>query len=267
MAQNNNWFETSEDLIMPLPLTEQQVDEVVDTQALTQEAIASSIVQSLLPGLNLPGSSNITVIPIIPGITLFGYIRFLNASPAQSDVDIYVNGRKVASNLLYRGFTEYLKVFPGWYRVAVFPAGKRTNPLTVANIQLRSNQIYTAALIGLDTFELQVLNDTRRVLNPNRAYVRFAQLSPNAPQMDAYWDDALVVSELDYQDVSRYLAATPGSHNLKMRDTLSGAVILEDPDITVQGGKAYTIYVVGDIYDRTGLQVIIPLEGTSYLEF
>ena len=182
-------------------------------------------------------------------------------------MDIYVNGRKVASNLLYRGFTEYLKVFPGWYRVAVFPAGKRTNPLNVTNIQLRSNQIYTAALIGLDTFELQVLNDTRRVLNPNRAYVRFAQLSPNAPQMDAYWEDALVVSELDYQDVSRYLAATPGSHNLKMRDTLSGAVILEDPDITVQGGKAYTIYVVGDIYDRTGLQVIIPLEGTSYLEF
>ena len=267
MAQNNNWFETSEDLIMPLPLTEQQVDEVVDTQALTQEAIGNSIVQSLLPGLNLPVSSNITVIPIIPGITLFGYIRFLNASPAQSDVDIYVNGRRVASNLLYRGFTEYLKVFPGWYRVAVFPAGKRTNPLTVMNIQLRSNQIYTAALIGLDTFELQVLNDTRRVLNPNRAYVRFAQLSPNAPQMDAYWDDALVASELDYQDVSRYLAVTPGSHNLKMRDTLSGAVILEDPDITVQGGKAYTIYVVGDIYDRTGLQVIIPLEGTGYLEF
>ncbi len=268
MAQNNNWFETSEDLLMPLPLTDTQIDEVVDEEALTEESVNSDISRRIYPSLNLPNNMNITVIPIIPGITLFGYIRFFNASPGEQRVDVYVNGRKIATSLLYRDFTEYMKVFPGWYRVAVFAAGTRTNPLTVTNIQVLPNQIYTAALIGLtDETDLQVINDTRRVLNPNRAYVRFVQLSPNAPQMDAYWDDALVVSELDYQDVSRYLATSPGTHNLKMRDTLSGANLVEHPNIELEGGKAYTIYVVGDLYDRTGLQIIIPLEGTTYLQF
>lgn len=268
MAQNQNWFETNEDLIMPLPLTEEEIDEAVDTEALTEENMNGGINRLLYPSLNLPENTNVTVIPIIPGITLFGYLRFFNASPAATDVDIYVNGRRVASNLYYRAFTDYLKVFPGWYRVAVFSAGTTTDPLTVTNIQILPNQIYTAALIGLSGENaLQVINDSRRVLNPDRAYVRFAQLSPNAPQMDAYWDDALVASELDYQDVSRYLAATPGTHNLKMRDTLSGANLVEDPEVALEGGKAYTIYIVGDLYDRTGLQVIIPLEGTAYLQF
>ena len=99
------------------------------------------------------------------------------------------------------------------------------------------------------------------------AYVRFVQLSANAPQMDVYLDDSLILADLNYREVSRYLAVTPGDHNLKLRDYYSGAVLLEDPLVSLQGGKAYTIYVVGDMTDRVGLQVIIPLEGASYLTF
>ena len=85
--------------------------------------------------------------------------------------------------------------------------------------------------------------------------------------MDAYWDDALVVSDLNYEDISRYMTAVPGSHNLKMRDSLSGANLVEHPDVQVEGGKAYTIYIVGDMNDRTGLQILVPLEGATYLNF
>lgn len=273
MANGNNHmnYETSEDLLLPLPLTDEDLDELEDfgEESLTEERIQrmQEMTERRFPGINLP-NTNVTVIPIIPGITLFGYIRFFNASPAEQRVDIYVNGRKVASNLLYREFTEYTKVLPGTYRVAVFAAGTRRNPLAVSRIRIQSNRIYTLAFIGLKgNTTTQLIDDTRRTLNGNRAYVRFVQLSPNAPTMDAYWDDSLVVSELNYQDVSRYLQTSPGRHNLKMRDSLSGANLVEHPNIQLQGGKAYTIYVVGDISDRTGLQVIIPLEGTSYLQF
>ena len=266
MARNNDWYETSEDMLMPLPLTENQINEL--DEADDTEEMMDDTARRLYPGILLPSNTNITVIPIIPGITLYGYIRFFNASPGEQRVDIYVNGRKVASNLLYRNFTEYMKVFPGWYRIAVFAAGTRTNPLTVTTLRVLPNRIYTAAVIGLaGEISVQMIQDDRRVLNQNQAYIRFVQLSPNAPTMDAYWDDSLVLAEINYQDVSRYLAATPGQHNLKMRDYLSGANILEDPDIDLQGGKAYTIYIVGDMNDRTGLQVIIPLEGTTYLNF
>ncbi|MGN0136945.1 DUF4397 domain-containing protein [Anaerotignum sp.] len=264
---NQNWYETSEDMLMPLPLTKEQADEMVDEMTLTREMVDDTA-RSRFPSITLPNNTNITVIPIIPGITLYGYIRFMNASPGETRVDIYVNGRKVASNLLYRNFTEYMKVFPGWYRIAVYAAGTIRNPLTVTTLQVQANSITTLAVIGLaGDISTLAINDSRRFLNRNRAYVRFVQLSPNAPTMDAYWDDALVVSELNYEDISRYMTATPGSHNLKMRDSLSGANLVEHPDVQVEGGKAYTIYVVGDITDRTGLQVLIPLEGATYLNF
>lgn len=264
---NQNWYETSDDMLMPLPLTEADVSMEVEEEALTEERVDNSA-QRRFPSITLPNNTNITVIPIIPGITLFGYIRFMNASPGEQRVDIYANGRKVASNLLYRDFTEYMKVFPGWYRIAVYRAGTITNPLTVTRLQVQANTIATVAVTGLaGDISTQVINDSRRFLNRNRAYVRFVQLSPNAPTMDAYWDDALVLAELNYGDVSRYLTTTPGSHNLKMRDSLSGANLVESPDVSVEGGKAYTIYIVGDINDRTGLQILVPLEGATYLDF
>lgn len=264
---NNHWYETSDDMMMPLPLTPEQANEVVNERTLTEE-MTDDTARRRFPSITLPNNTNITVIPIIPGITLFGYIRFMNASPGETRVDIYVNGRKVASNLLYRNFTEYMKVFPGWYRIAVYAAGTIRNPLTVTTLRVEANSITTLAVIGLSgDISTLAINDSRRFLNRNRAYVRFVQLSPNAPTMDAYWDDALVVSELNYEDISRYMTATPGSHNLKMRDSLSGANLVEHPDVQVEGGKAYTIYIVGDINDRTGLQILVPLEGATYLNF
>ena len=254
-------------MLMPLPLTMEQVNETVDEMTLTEE-MTDDMARRRFPSITLPNNTNITVIPIIPGITLYGYIRFLNASPGEQRVDIYANGRKVASNLLYREFTEYMKVFPGWYRIAVYRAGTIRNPLTVMRMQVQANSITTLAVIGLSgDISTLAINDSRRFLNRNRAYVRFVQLSPNAPTMDAYWDDALVVSELNYQDISRYMTAAPGSHNLKMRDSLSGANLVEHPNVQLEGGKAYTIYVVGDINDRTGLQILVPLEGATYLDF
>ena len=258
--------ETSADMIMPLPLTQEGIRQLPN-ESLTQE-IVDDTVQCLHPGIQLPGNINETEIPIIPGITLFSYIRFFNAYPSVGSVDIYVNGRKVASNLLYRQFTEYLKAFPGYYRVAVFRAGTTTDPLSVSYINLIGYRIYTAAVTGLGTnVSLEMINDNRRFLQENAAYIRFVQLSANAPRMDVYLDDSLVLSDLNYREVSRYMSVAPGSHNLKLREYFSGAVLLEDPDVTVEGGKAYTIYVVGDMTDRVGLQVVIPLEGTTYLVF
>ncbi|MBR6652600.1 MAG: DUF4397 domain-containing protein, partial [Anaerotignum sp.] len=174
---NNNWYETSEDMLMPLPLTEAEVNGVYTEEILTEE-VPNDNARGRYPSITLPNNTSITVIPIIPGITLYGYIRFLNASPGEQRVDIYVNGRKVADSLLYREFTEYMKVFPGWYRIAVYAAGTRRNPLTVTTLRIRANDIVTMAITGLSgDISTQTINDSRRWLGGNNAYVRFVQLS------------------------------------------------------------------------------------------
>ena len=69
LMPNNNRYEISEALQMPLPLTKEEAMQ----ETLTQEESAARRFPIL------PSNTNVTVIPIIPGITLFGYIRFLNA--------------------------------------------------------------------------------------------------------------------------------------------------------------------------------------------
>lgn len=265
--QNTKGLETSKDLVMPLPLTEEGIRNL-PSESLTEEFVDQTM-KALYPGLNLPENVSITAIPIIPGITLFSYIRFFNANPKLGGVDIYVNGRKIATNLLYRHFTEYFKTFPGYYRVAVFPTGKKKNPICVNYMNLIGYRIYTAAITstGEGGGCLEMVNDNRRFLKKNQAYVRFVQLSENAPRLDVYLDNNMILSDLNYREVSRYLAVEPGTHSLILRDYLSGLSVLEDPVVTLEGGKAYTIYVVGDMKDRVGLQVIIPLEGATYLTF
>ena len=148
------------------------------------------------------------------------------------------------------------------------PRRNRHNPLTVLRLQVQSGGIYTVAVTGLaDALSTLTIEDSHRYLSPNRAYIRFVQLSPTAPAMDVYWDDRMVLSDLRYEEISRYLTTAPGSHNLKLRETDTGKILVEHPKVNLKGGKAYTVYVVGSRADRAGLQVLIPLEGVTYLDF
>ena len=113
-------------------------------------------------------------------------------------------------------------------------------------------------------------NDNRQYKNikiQNRAFVRFIQLSYTAPLMDVYIDNRLVLSDLDFQEVSRYLSLAPGSRNIKLKVATTNRTILEDPNMFLRAGNSYSVYIVGDSNNRMGLQVLIPLEGTSYLSF
>ena len=256
LMPNNNRYEISEALQMPLPLTKEEAMQ----ETLTQKESAARRFPIL------PSNANVTVIPIIPGITLFGYIRFLNASPVETRVDIYANGRKVAAVCISMLLRIYEAV-SGWYRIYDLPRRNRHKPSDVLRLQVQSGGIYTVAVTGLaDALSTLTIEDSHRYLSPNRAYIRCEAAPPDCPAMDVYWDDRMVLSDLRYEEISRYLTTAPGSHNLKLRETDTGKILVEHPKVNLKGGKAYTVYVVGSRADRAGLQVLIPLEGVTYLD-
>lgn len=269
MNDDNDYVnvETSEDTPMPLPLTEEQIY-LLDKDDLTV-ATSDDVIRKIYPEINIVPNTSGVVIPIISGITLYSYIRFFNAYPTNTAVDIYANGVIVARNVLYRSFTDYCKTFPGYYRIAVYPTGTKKIPIAITFINIIGYRIYTVAIITANNgASLELINDYIRPLPNNRSFLRFAQLSYNAPrEMDAYLDNNLVLEGIKYKDVSRYLTTGIGKHNIKFRDFYNGNVLLEEPNVRTEGGNAYTVYVVGDVNDRTGLQAIVTLEGISYLNF
>ena len=259
-------LETSEDMKIPLPLTQEQIA-LLGEEDLTLPQ-TEDVVRKIYPEINIVPNTKGIIIPIIPGITLYSYLRFFHAYPSELAVDIYVNGRMIVQDVKYREFTEYFKAFPGYYRVAVYETGTKEKPILLTFINLIGYRIYTGAITGLGyDVSLELINDNIRPMARDKSSMRYIQLSANAPIMDAYLDDSLVLEEMEYKEVSRYLRVNTGKHNLKFREYYSGNVLLEDPDVTVDGGKAYSAYVIGDSTDRIGLQVLIEKEGISYLNF
>ena len=197
------------------------------------------------------------------------YIRVLHASPNAPAVDVYANSMLIAANLAYRDFTPYLKIRPGNYNVKVFPAGQKTNPVIDTNISVPPNSIFTVAAIGLlPNLSLLPILEPRMQIPPGKLFIRFAHLSPDAPAIDITLPDGTpLFRDVSYKEVTNYIPVNPGTYTLQARIAGTGDIVLQVPNITLYSNRFYTVYAIGLAEGTPGLQVLIPLDGNSYLTF
>jgi hypothetical protein len=96
--------------------------------------------------------------------------------------------------------------------------------------------------------------------------LRFAHLASAAPALDLVTDGTTLFSDVGYQDVTEYVPVNPATYTLRLRSAGTGGVVLTAPNATLTSGRFYTVYAVG--MPGSGappLQVLIPLDGNSYL--
>ena len=211
----------------------------------------------------------------LSGVPFYGinnassYIRLLHASPGAPAVDVYANDMLIAQNLAYRGFTPYLKVDPGEYRVAVYPTGTKTNAVIDTKLSIPPYTIYTVAAIGqLPNLSLLPVLDPRITIPPGMVMVRFVHLSPDAPAVDITTGDGTpLFTNVSYKHISNYIPVPPGTYTLQARITGTDDFVLHVPNVTLQPNRFYSVYAIGLAADEPTLQVLIPLDGNSYLTF
>lgn len=93
-------------------------------------------------------------------------IRVAHLSPDAPNVDVWVNTKKVLSNVPYEAVSSYLRVKPGTYRIRVVAAGT-TQAVFDQRLRLRGGQAVTATALGAlqaegATFTVKVLKDASR---------------------------------------------------------------------------------------------------------
>ncbi|MCX7841465.1 MAG: DUF4397 domain-containing protein [Clostridia bacterium] len=196
------------------------------------------------------------------------YIRILHASPDALAVDVYANNRLIARNLPYRGFTPYLKVPAGNYNIRVLPAGQISNPVLIRDIVVPDRSIYTIAAIGrLSEIDLLPVQDPLMPRAPGKARVRFVHLSPNAPAVDIVVPNGTVLfGDIQYMEISEYITVNTGRYTIYVKLTGTNQIVLYVPNIRLLPGKNYTVYAVGFAGGNPPLQVLIPLDGNSYIK-
>jgi len=198
------------------------------------------------------------------------YLRFLHALPNDPpvNVDIFVNNRLLVKNFKFEDFTEYLPARPGVYNIQIFPTGNHIEQLLSIHITLEDGMSYTAAIIGnVNDIGLELFSDYKGELNPDYAYMRFINLSPDTAGVDIFIDKTPVVYDLNFMEATDYLQLSSGKHTMEVYLTSNGERVVSHPNMVLKNGNVYTTYVVGFSKGRPYIEVLIPLEGTSYLKY
>jgi hypothetical protein len=186
-------------------------------------------------------------------------VRVLHASPDAPGVDIYIDGKRVVTDIDYQGVSPYLAVPAGKRRLQVFPAGKKTGALIDTTIQLKPNQHYTIALAdNLKDIRPIVIEDFRKGAKPGFARLKIVHLSPDAPGVDVTLPSGKVlIGDLIFGKKSPYLQVTPGTRDLQLRRAGTKNVVLNIPKIKFDPNVTYTLYVVGRAGGRPKLEPLL----------
>jgi hypothetical protein len=177
-------------------------------------------------------------------------IRVVHTSYDAPAVDISVDGTTAISNLEYGISSGYAQLNAGSANVKVTPAGAASPVVIDADVVLEDGSEYTIFAAGsLSTIEPVIAVDNRQAVN-NKAKIRFAHMSPDAPAVDIKLNDGngpAVFGNVAFKDISSYVEVDGGTYTFAVTPTNStDEVIVFDP-IAVENGMVYTVVAKGTL--------------------
>jgi Domain of unknown function (DUF4397) len=186
-------------------------------------------------------------------------VRVVHASPDAPNVDVWVDGTKVLTDVPYAAVSDYLAVPAGDHNVQVAATGS-TDPVIDADLTLAAGTSYTVAATGmLADITATVLVDDRTPAS-GQAKLRVFHASPSAPSaVDvAVTGGPVLVEGLAYGEATDYLAVDPGEYALEIRTAGESDAALA-LTANLEAGENYTAIAMdgGD----AGVQVIVATEA------
>ena len=170
-------------------------------------------------------------------------VRILHAVPNAPNVDVYLNGSLITSNLAFGKISKYSQLLSGEYEFQLFKAGTYVKPLLSQNIQLIANALY-----------LFRLKDDNVPVTKSQAFLRFINLSSNAPLLSlALPNGVTLFNEAEYLETTGYYQLSAGIYNFEVLLGSSQITTKYIKNITLDGGVFYTIYIIGLFNDKPPL--------------
>ena len=191
------------------------------------------------------------------------FVRVVHASPDAPNVDVWVDGETVLTDVPFTAVSDYLALPAGTYNVQVTATGS-TDPVIDADLTLEAGTSYTVAATGLlADITATVLTDDRMPAD-GQAKLRVFHASPSAPaEVDvAVTDGPILVEALAYPEATGYLTVDAGTYPLEIRAAGSPDAALS-LEATLEAGQNYTAIAMDDPEGEAGVQVIIATEAMA----
>lgn len=196
-------------------------------------------------------------------------IRFVHASPDAPPVDITLtDGTVLFDDVAFRESEAFIPVPGGEYDLQVRLAGTDTVVLSFGDVAVAAGENYSvfakglladASITALVAVDTEGDGDVTATLDPASARVRVAHLSPDAPNVDVYLDDALVTAlvNVPFEAVSGYLEVSAVTHNVKVYQTGTTANPVIDADLTLAPDQTYTVAASGLLAEQDLQPVVL----------
>lgn len=183
-------------------------------------------------------------------VTEYGILSVYNASPTYGTYDVYLNGSKLNTVALpYAGGVKYTQLITGTYETKFTIASETASIYTKSGIAVGSNSVSTLYLTGTTgSFDGLLLSDNFTGSSNDKAYVRFINLSPDAPALDLRIKDATtdLTTNKAYKTYSEFTAVDAGSKDFEIKET-SSDIVKATVNRSLVNGSFYTIITGGKV--------------------
>lgn len=169
------------------------------------------------------------------------YINILNMSP-NSELSVNVNGKLLASGLMFKEQTKFLPASCGTYEFKVIKNG---DEVIEQKIEFENDMICTVVITGgSNPYEMELIfNDTRYVPH-DKALVRMVNLSHSEAGLNIKINGKKKLVSLEHGESGYYIELDPGEYTIEAADAESGQVKYRKTNMALTGGKCYACYIL-----------------------
>jgi hypothetical protein len=179
-------------------------------------------------------------------------VRVAHLAPDAPNVDVYVNGDPVLTDVPYTTVSDYLSLPAGTQQVTVYATGDTTSPVIDTPVKLAAGGAYTVAAVGLvadGSLTAQVYQDDLSSPSAGDAKVRVVHASPDAGPVDVIpRGGQALVSGLTFPEASPYAEVPAGTYTLDVNAAGTNKTALTVPNAKLTSGGVYSAFAVGTTF-------------------
>jgi len=196
-----------------------------------------------------------------PAAVDISYLSIVNATPTLGTFNAYVDDIKFTTSgpLSFGSSINYFQRTPGAHTVK-FTTASSTDALISKSITLEANKAHSLFLINKSSnMDYLLIPDQLNSATSDKAFVRFINLSPDAPALNLNVKDVetALIADKAFKAVSNFIETEAKFYTFQLKNKSTNAAVGEN-DLTfeLKAGKAYTIMAVGLLTAGDGDQKI-----------
>ena len=176
-------------------------------------------------------------------------VRIVHASPDAGNVDVFLDGQPVATDLAFGAATDFLTVPAGERQILVAPAGSGTEGAVIDQaLTFENGRTYQVAALGLlAEIQAQVYEVNRSpIAGANAARVRVVHAVEGLDAVDvATAGGEALFQNVTFPNATDYVEIEADTYDVEVRPTGTTEAALSAPGVQIQPAQVYDLFAIG----------------------